>query len=202
MRRIMTLALILASSTALAACETTNGTSSNGYSSNNYQSRGYKMQVDYATVTRVGTIRRQSAAPAGAVVGGIAGLLLTRKGSTGGAIAGTAGGAVLGGLATRGLEGDLNSYQYSLALMDGGEINFVTEKNYLVVGDCVSVERGDYANVRRVASSLCGRARTADIAPSHVRDANECHVAKQQLLEAQTEEAARTARTKVDVLCN
>ena len=195
MRTPLTLGVILIASTALAACETT-ATTDGVYSSN------YEMQVDYARVTRVGTIERRSAAPAGAIVGGLTGLLLTKNGSTGGAIAGTAGGAVLGGLATRGVEGNLKSYQYSLQFLNGGGTDFITEKNYLVVGDCVSVERGNYNNVRRVASSLCGRSRLDEPATSHMRDANECHAAKQALLNAPTEDSARAARVKVDVLCN
>lgn len=92
-----------------------------------------------------------SAAPAGAVVGGFTGLILSRNKSARSQVAGGVGGAALGALATRALEGERLGYSYQLRFADSSISQFITEKGYLQRGDCVSVERGEYANIRRVA---------------------------------------------------
>ena len=163
--------------------------------------RGYEVRIRYAQVEEIERVKLPSAAPAGAVVGGFTGLILSRDKSTGRQVASGIGGAALGGLATRALEGDRLGYSYRLRFADNSVSQFITEKGYLQRGDCVSVERGEYANIRRVASVLCEGGPSAAVDRSHVRDAQQCHAAKDQLLVATTEQEIEVASRKVAVIC-
>lgn len=163
--------------------------------------RGQEIRIRYAEVLDVERRRLPSAAPAGAVVGGFTGLVLSRNQSTGRRVASGIGGAALGGLATAALEGDRLGFSYRLRYLDGNESDFITEKGYLQPGDCVSVERGEFANVRRVPRLMCEE-RMASIPPSHLTDASQCHAAKEQLLSAVTDEEIESAARKVSILCD
>ena len=170
-------------------------------SSGSPSARGYELRVRYAEVTDIERVKLPSNAPTGAVVGGFTGLVLSRNSSGGKQVASGIGGAILGGLATAALEGDRLGYSYRLRFADGGTSNFITEKGYLQMGDCVSVERGQYANIRRVASVLCADNQAVAADQKHVREAEQCHEAKDQLLAASTEEQIETAARKVSILC-
>lgn len=163
---------------------------------------GREIQIRYAEVIEVSRKALPSAAPAGAVVGGFTGLVLSRRSSPGRQLASGVGGAVLGGLATRALEGERLGYAYLLEYMDGSRSEFITEKGYLVIGDCVAVESGQYKNLRRVSSTVCdGSGAVRAPRESHVRDAEQCHRAKEQLLIAQGKDAIDEAARKVEVVC-
>ncbi|MDX1405007.1 MAG: hypothetical protein R3192_10725 [Woeseiaceae bacterium] len=163
--------------------------------------RGREIRIRYAQVIDVERVKMPSNAPAGAIVGGFTGLILSRNQSTGRQIASGVGGAALGGLATAALEGDRLGYQYRLKFADGSESQFITEKGYLQVEDCVSVERGQYANVRRVAKVLCAGGPATVVEETHIRDAQQCHAAKEQLLSAGNDEDIDQAARKVSILC-
>lgn len=164
--------------------------------------RGYELRVRYAEVVDIDRVKLPSNAPAGAVVGGFTGLVLSRRSSGAKQVASGIGGAVLGGLATAALEGDRLGYSYRLRYMNGETSSFITEKGYLQTGDCVSVERGQYANIRRVAPILCNGQQVAAADPKHLREAEQCHEAKDQLLAAATEEQIEAAARKVSILCD
>lgn len=170
-------------------------------SSDSSSVRGQEVRIRYAQVTDVERVKLPSNAPAGAVVGGFTGLILSRNSSTGKRVASGIGGAALGGLATAALEGDRLGYSYRLRFPDGSTSNFITEKAYLDTGDCVAVERGQYANIRRVSGGLCLNERRGAVEPSHVRDAQQCHAAKEQLLAATTQKDIESASQKVKVIC-
>ena len=72
-------------------------------------------------------------------------------------------------------------YSYRLQFADSSVSQFITEKGYLQKGDCVSVERGEYANIRRVANVLCENGPSTSVDQTHLQDAQQCHAAKQQL---------------------
>ncbi len=163
--------------------------------------RGSEIRVRYAEITDVQRVQLPSNAPAGAIVGGFTGLVLARRQSTGRQLATGVGGAVLGGLATKALEGDRLGYGYDLRFNDGSVSRFITEKGYLQRGDCVAVERGQYANVRRVADVLCQNGQTVAVEESHLRDALQCQEAKDQLLAATTEAEIDAASRKVSIIC-
>ena len=170
-------------------------------SSGSPSARGYELRVRYAEVTDVQRVRLPSNAPAGAVVGGFTGLVLSRNRSGRSQVASSIGGAVLGGLATAALEGDRLGYSYRLRFLNGDTSDFITEKGYLQEGDCVSVERGQYANIRRVASVICADGRSAEADQKYLREAEQCHVAKDQLLAASTDDEIEAAARKVSILC-
>jgi hypothetical protein len=84
----------------------------------------------------------------------------------------------------------------------------------LRVGDCVSVERGAFNNLRLAADSRCAppprppAARPpaatptpAPVPPAAVREANACVSAKDALLAAETDEAFDRAERRVRLLC-
>ena len=163
-------------------------------SSGTPSARGYELRVRYAEVTEIDRVKLP-------VVGGFTGLVLSRNSSGRKQVASGIGGAVLGGLATAALEGDRLGYSYQLRFSNGDTSRFITEKGYLQVGDCVSVERGQYANIRRVAPVLCSGNAPAAANQKHVRDAEQCHEAKEQLLAASTDNEIEAAARKVSILC-
>lgn len=165
------------------------------------KARGYELRIRYAEVVDVERVKMPSAAPAGAMVGGFTGLILSSNKSTGRRVASGVGGAALGALATRALEGDRLGYSYRLQFADDSISQFITEKGYLLRGDCVSVERGEYANIRRVAKVLCENGPARNIEQSHQRDAEQCHAAKDQLLAASSDEDIEAASRKVAIIC-
>ncbi len=163
--------------------------------------RGYELRIRYAEVTDVTRVRMPSAAPGGAMIGGFTGLILSRNSSSRTRVASGVGGAALGALATRAMEGDNRGYSYTLRFPDRSTSRFVTEKGYLRQGDCVIVEEGQFANVRRVASTLCESVPAQEIETKLLMDAELCHAAKSELLAASTDEALNAAARKVEVLC-
>jgi hypothetical protein len=148
-------------------------------------------------------VKMPSAAPAGAIVGGFTGLALSQRNSPGRQVAGGVGGALLGGLAVRALEGDNLGYAYRLRYLNGNESKFITEKGYFQSGDCVVVETGASQNMRRVASSVCEAAPgVRGPVALHEYGAQECQEAKRELLLAQGQDATNNAATKVEILCH
>lgn len=186
-------AILALTTTALVA-----GCASSGSSS----ARGYELRVRYAEITDVERVRLPSNAPAGAVVGGFTGLVLSRNSSGRKQVASGVGGAVLGGLATAALEGDRLGYSYRLRFLNGDTSDFITEKGYLQTGDCVSVERGQYANIRRVPYEMCSGGRVSLVDREHLREAEQCHIAKEQLLAASTQSEIDAAAKKVKIICD
>lgn len=191
MFRLAFVVATLAVAGSLAACA----------SNDSSAARGQEIRVRYAEVVGVDRVKLPSNAPAGAMVGGFTGLVLSRNSSGAKQVASGVGGAVLGGLATAALEGDRMGYSYRLRFRNGDTSNFITEKGYLQVGDCVSVERGQHANIRRVAAVLCEESPGTGADPSHLRQAEQCHAAKDQLLAASTSDEIESAARKVSILC-
>jgi hypothetical protein len=70
-------------------------------------------------------------------------------------------------------------------------------------GDCVSVERGSTNNMRRVSDEFCVHNKQVpeEYKKEHVKEANECAQAKQELLAAKDEAAVNTAHMKMNILC-
>jgi hypothetical protein len=187
MLTLATLALFL----SLAGCASSGAPSS----------RGYEIRIRYAEVDDIERVQLPTNAPVGAVVGGFTGLVLSRNSSGSKQIASGIGGAVLGGLATAALEGDRLGYSYRLRFMNGEISNFITEKGYLQRGDCVAVERGNYANIRRVTPTLCTSNPSTAADRKYLREAEQCHEAKEQLLAATTQDEIDVASRKVSIIC-
>lgn len=161
--------------------------------------RATEMRVQYGMVDRISRVPVDSAVPVGAIAGGMIGLILSSKQNPGRRAASTLGGAVLGGAAAKVLEGDSRAFQYHLTLNDGTKTSFVTEKDFLIRGDCVAVERGRYANLRRVEANMCEA--KLEVKTFYVENANQCSSAKNQLLIAQTDREIEVASQKVEMLC-
>ena len=77
----------------------------------------------------------------------------------------------------------------------------VTDQGGMRVGDCVAVERGDYNNIRRVSDVACTD-DSVEVYEEHQEDADECVVAKRELLAAEDDAAIDRAARKVRVLCD
>ena len=165
--------------------------------------RNQVIDVQYGTIENIQQVQMDAAYGRDSIIGGALGLLAASSGSTGTQIAGAAAGAGLGALVAKETAG--TGQRYTIQLTAGGDIAIVTEQQDLVVGDCVSVEQGKHANLRRVSSAMC----STD--PSHPAydamhsstksEAAECHETKQQLVNAKTEQETDIAYKKMRALC-
>ena len=164
---------------------------------------GSAFEIHYGTVERVERVKIQSKAGQGAVMGGLIG------GATSGhhhrgkhALEGALAGALLTAL----VEGNRKAYQYTVELMDGGLTKVVIEHGGIEPGDCVTIELGRTANIRRTSSVHCEYHDHEALADPIVHakrqvEAAECHAAKNMALQATTLEATDIALKKVRVFC-
>ena len=160
-------------------------------------------EIKYGVVANVQKVKIKSEAAQGAVMGGMIG------GATSGhhhrgkhAVEGALAGALLAAI----LEGDRKAFQYTVRFEDGGATKIVTETKGIVLDDCVSVELGRTANIRRVSSVYCehpGHEALSDpiVHANRQEEAAECHAAKNMALQATTEEATDIALKKVRAFC-
>lgn len=142
----------------------------------------------------------------GALVGGAFGSALTRssKGSSRRS-RNAAIGAVLGASsqASKTQPGRL----YTVTTNEGTMVQIATEQTEIRVEDCVFVEEaGGTANIRRAPESACWP-ETQDLLlePDMIEElheeANECAAAKQELVDADSDEAMDRAVRKIQLLC-
>ncbi len=68
-------------------------------------------------------------------------------------------------------------------------------------GDCVSIEQGDYANIRRVSSYHRETEKRSDLPQHHQSASDNCQIAKNELTKAETDQAITNAAKKVRILC-
>lgn len=164
---------------------------------------GSSFDIRYGTVQSVARVGVNSQAPQGAIMGGI----------VGGATSGhkhrgkhAVEGALAGALLTAIFEGNRKAYEYTVAFPDGGATKVIIESGGITNGDCVAVETGQTANIRRVSSTYCEH-RGHEVFSDPIVHANaqseaaECHAAKQMALQATTSEATDIALKKVRVFC-
>jgi len=164
---------------------------------------GAAYQISYGTVERVERVKIKSGATKGAVMGGLIG------GATSGhhhrgkhALEGALAGAFLSAL----LEGNRKAYQYTVDFDNGSVTKVITENGGIQRGDCVAVELGQTANIRRTSSVHCEHREHESMFEPIVHakrqtEAAECHVAKEMALQATTEVATDIALKKVRVFC-
>jgi hypothetical protein len=103
------------------------------------------------------------------------------------------------------------SFEFTVQIAGGSSVRIVTDEAGMRVGDCVAVERGQFNNLRLVDDSRCAPARPASgakkAAPApqatatDVRAADACIAAKNQMLDADTDEAFDRAERRVRLLC-
>ena len=114
-------------------------------------------------------------------------------------------GAVLGGAAAA--SSTRPGRLYSVNLGEGTTIQIATEQTEIRVDDCVYVEEaGGTANIRRAPIAACEPASAGVMAEPEMvaemqEEATECAAAKQQLVDAETDEAIDRAVQKVKLLC-
>ena len=158
------------------------------------QSAGSSVSLQYGTISGVAEVNAAAKHRSGRLLGGIAGAVIS-DGHPGL-------GALAGGLIGGGIEGHVTKkkilLQYTVALKNGGAVVIDTEQRDMVLGDCVVVEQGQYANIRRVSNINC----QVDQKPAHhVSAANNCQKAKDELNMAKDNAAVENAVIKVRTLC-
>ena len=153
--------------------------------------------INYGVVTSVGMVEKESSHAGGALAGGMIGALIGPRRHRGlRMVAGAAAGAAVQGAATSGV-----LQQYAVALVGGGTSIVSTEQTDLRPGDCVSIEQGQYANIRRVGTIHCDGAGPDSPPEHHVTVANSCDTVKSELTRAETDEQIEIAMKKVRILC-
>ena len=167
---------------------------------------GTSSKVTIGTVDRAEPTRLDSKAPSGALIGGALGLAAGSGKSSGkkarNAIIGAAAGSAIAGRAQGGRRGTI----YTVSTGAGSSIRIVSDQTGIIAGDCVAVEEsGSTANIRRLAPTACDAASqgaVTSLESEFQREAGACAVAKDELVNATTAEAADLAARKVGILCN
>ena len=171
------------------------------------QRAGQSATVRTGTVTAMRSVDLNDGnAIKGALVGGAFGAALTRssKGSSrrdrNAAI-----GAVLGGAAAA--SKTRPGRVYTVTTNEGTMIQIATEQTEIRIDDCVYVEEaGGTANIRRAPATACEPEsqrvmQDAAIIEEMQEEATECAAAKQELVDADSDEAIDRAVRKVKLLC-
>lgn len=179
-------------------------------------------RVQYGRITAVTptTVDDSTGRNVGRVVGGGIGLASGSGQSSSNralrTVGGVAAGRRVGELATR-----TQAFEYTVLVGGTNTLRIVSEQAGKRVGDCVSVEQGQFANIRLVPDSRCAPpprpaaapaptpapARAAAPPPAPAVDpadqqaANACEQAKQQVLAAATDEEFNVAERRMRLLC-
>ena len=171
------------------------------------QRAGQSATVRTGTVTAMRSVDLNDGnAVKGMLVGGAFGAALTRSSkSSGRRDRNAAIGAVLGGAsaASKTRPGRV----YTVTTNEGTAIQIATEQTEIHVDDCVFVEEsGGTANIRRAPATACDPAsqdvmQDAAIIEEMQEEASECAAAKQELVDADSDEAIDRAVRKVKLLC-
>jgi outer membrane lipoprotein SlyB len=164
-------------------------------------------RVSYGRITAVRQVELQNdgAQAAGAMVGGLAGLATGSGQSSSNRALRTLGGAAVGSR-VGGAAGRTTAFEYTVLVGGTNTIRIVTEKAGLRVRDCVSVETGQFNNIRLAPDERCDAAAAASAAraapPAAQSAADACAQATQQLLDAQTDEEFDRAERRMRLLCD
>ena len=172
-------------------------------------------RVQYGRITAVQptTVNDNTSRNVGRVVGGGIGLASGSGQSGSNRALRTVGGAAVGGrvgdMATRS-----HAFEYTVLVGGTNTIRIVSDQSGKRVGDCVSVEQGQFANIRLVPDSRCNPppaprpapapappAPAPAVDPADQQAANACDQAKQQVLDADTDEAFNLAERRMRLLC-
>ena len=158
-------------------------------------------RIDYGRITAVRQVdlQNQGAQAAGTLVGGALGVASgSGQSRSNRALRGIGGAAV--GSRVAGAASGTTGFEYTV-LIGNQTTRIVTEQSGLRVGDCVSIERGQWNNIRLASDDRCD-ARAGTPAPaSAVAEADACEQAKQQLLNATTDADFDRAERRMRLLC-
>lgn len=156
--------------------------------------------VSYGRITAVRqvNIENQGAQTAGTLVGGALGVASgSGQSRSNRALRGIGGAAV--GSRVAGAASGTTGFEYTV-LIGRETTRITTEQSGLRVGDCVSVERGQWNNIRLAPDERCDAA-VARGTPEDTAAADACEVAKQQLIEANTDAEFDRAERRMRLLC-
>ena len=194
MQTNITRAAILCLAVVLGGCATEPGTGA---------SKNSVITVDYGTVVSVEQVELDANHGVGALVGGALGLAAASQRSATTQAGAAAAGALIGALIAD--SRDRTADRYTVRLRNGSTIAIVTEHHDIAVGDCVSVEQGKHANIRRVSSVMCDTATShpayGDMNSVYENESTECALAKEQLMKATTSDQADVAYKKMRAFC-
>jgi hypothetical protein len=157
--------------------------------------------VSYGRITAVRQvdIQNQGANTAGTLIGGALGVASgSGQSSSNRALRGLGGAAVGSRLA--GAAGSSTGFEYTV-LIGANTVRLVTEQAGLRVGDCVSVERGAFNNIRLADDARCAAAANAATPADARAEADACITAKEQLLNASTDADFDRAERRMRLLC-
>lgn len=168
-------------------------------------------RVQYGRITNVTatTVTDSTARNVGTVVGGTVGLV-SGSGQSGSnralrTVGGGAAGRGVGNMASR-----QQAFEYTVLIGGTSTVRIISDQAGKRVGDCVAVEQGQFANIRLVPDSRCApppprpAAQAPAPAPAPAADveaATACEQAKQQVLDATTDEAFSLAERRMRLLC-
>jgi outer membrane lipoprotein SlyB len=156
--------------------------------------------VSYGRITAVRQVNleNQGAQAAGTLIGGALGVASgSGQSRSNRALRGIGGAAV--GSRVAGAAGSSTGFEYTV-LIGNQTTRIVTEQSGLRIGDCVSVERGQWNNIRLAPDERCDAAMTRG-APEDTAAADACEAAKQQLLDASTDAEFDRAERRMRLLC-
>jgi outer membrane lipoprotein SlyB len=171
-------------------------------------------RVQYGRITNVTptTVTDSSARTVGTIVGGGVGLATGGGQSSSNRALRTAVGATagrnVGNMATRS-----QAFEYTVLIGGTNTVRIVSDQAGKRVGDCVAIEQGQFANIRLVADSRCNPPPARTSAPAaapapapapdaaDVQAASACDQAKQQVLDAATDDAFALAERRMRLLC-
>jgi len=165
------------------------------------------ISVQYGSVQSIETAPMDANVGTGAAVGGALGLAAASTRSTGTQVGVAAAGALIGALVQRERAANSQAEQYNVRLTTGNTVAIVTEHHDIQVGDCVAVEQGRHANIRRVSPVMCDTMANAshpafdEMHAANMSEASECEQVKQEVLAAKTEEQVNLAYQKMRALC-
>jgi len=161
------------------------------------ETAGSAVLIQYGVVENAQVIKKDASHAGGAMVGGLAALAFAgRRHRPLKIAASAAAGAAIQGAATSG-----TLQQYTVKLDNGNVIKVSTEQTDIRIGDCVTVEKGEHTNIRRVGSVNCEPVTRNETPAHHQSLANDCQAAKDELAKAKTNEELDFAIKKVRVLC-
>jgi hypothetical protein len=178
-----------------------------------YLTDAFAQRAGQSTTVRTGIVTGMTSvdlndgnAIKGALVGGAFGSALTRSSkSSSRRDRNAAIGAVMG--ASRQASKTTPGRLYTVTTNEGTMVQIATEQTEIRVDDCVFVEEaGGTANIRRAPDTACAPDTQAllleaDMIEELHEEADECAAAKQELVNADSDEAVDRAVRKVQLLC-
>lgn len=165
--------------------------------------RNQIIAVQYGTVENIQQVAMSPDYGAGSLIGGALGLLATSGHSGASQVGGAVAGAGLGALIAKETAG--TGEKFTIRLVNNNTIDIVTENQNIQMGDCVSIEQGQHANIRRVSSVMCTTPASHPAYPAmnaaNVLESQECQDVKRELLNAKTEQETSIAYKKMQAFC-